>query len=424
MEDNISSIWDVTPWSPYLVIVPDNAQEKLSSLSVFKIQKALQTIGAGNPKAVDRLGSGGLLVQVLDRVKSCQLLTAKTFAGIAVSVRPHNSLNTSRGVVKSRDLDGCTAEELVEELESVTHARRMMRRENGVLKNTNSWVLTFSSPKPPSKLRVAYLELEVRPYVPNPLRCFKCHRFGHGAKNCSKVDPVCARCGQGGHEEAGCKATPRCLNCRGDHSASSRDCPKWQEEKTILEYRARHGGTFKQVRDCLFPKGLRQNQTYAKVLAQGTAAETTAEPETRRSTQSKKKGKGSTKPSPQVVHPAPVKTKNKFSALSVEGEEEMEAQAIPSLMSLSPSSTPLPPSSHSPSPSPGKAPSVGASATARAASRGRTSDKVSERPQPAGKAVPSSGSRRSSQSPGKGARSHSKHGGLKPGVKPTIPPKK
>ena len=351
----------------------------------------------------------------------------RTFAEIAVSVRPHNSLNTSRGVVKSRDLESCTAEELVEELESVTHARRMMRREDGVLKNTNSWVLTFNTPKPPSKLRVAYLELEVRPYVPNPLRCFKCHRFGHGAKNCSKVDPVCARCGQGGHEEAGCKATPRCLNCRGDHSASSRDCPKWQEEKKILEYRAKHGGTFKQVRDCLFPKGLRQNQTYAKALAQGTAAKTTVEPERQQKTQVRK-GKGPTKPSPQDVRPAPVSTQNRFDVLSVE-EEEMEAQAIPSLMSLSPSSTPLPPSSLSPSPSPLPSPRKappGASSVARAASRGRPVTN-SQRPLPKspGKAVPStSGSRRPSQSPGKGARSQSSHGGLKPGVRPSIPPKK
>ena len=100
-EEQPSSIWDVSPWSPYLVIVPDAGQPKVSSLSVFKIQKALTLIGAGDPKAVDRLGSGGLLVQVLDRKKSEKLLAAKTFAGIPVSVQPHNSLNKSKGVVKS-----------------------------------------------------------------------------------------------------------------------------------------------------------------------------------------------------------------------------------------------------------------------------------------------------------------------------------
>ena len=422
-EEQPPSIWDVTPWSPYLVVAPDAGQPKLSDLSVFKIQKALREIGAGDPKAVDRLGSGGLLVQVFDREKSKNLLSTKMFAGIAVSVQPHNSLNTSRGVVKSRDLDGCTAEELVEEVDCVIHARRMMRRDAGVLKNTNSWVLTFSSPKPPSKLRVAYLELEVRPYVPNPLRCFQCHRFGHSVKYC-KRSAVCAQCGQGEHEEASCTAAPHCLNCRGDHSASSKTCPKWSEEKAILEYRANHGGTFKQARDCLFPRGIRQNQTYAKVV-QGTAQKATFvapqkakdKPKTTRAPEKKQKST----PTPLMDRPV-VPVQNRYAPLST-GEEEMEAApSAPSFPPLSPSSSPLPsslppsPSKRTPNVERGPPTSVGRS---RSTSLSRQSS-----PNSPGKTASKNNSRHSSRSPAKGAPTTKKNGGLKPGFKPSVNPKK
>ncbi|GFW33968.1 hypothetical protein TNCV_286521 [Trichonephila clavipes] len=45
-------------------------------------------------------------------------------------------------------------------------------------------ILTFSSPNLPSTLKAGYLSRKIRPYIQNPLHCFKCQRFGHSQAFC------------------------------------------------------------------------------------------------------------------------------------------------------------------------------------------------------------------------------------------------
>ncbi|GFO26995.1 nucleic-acid-binding protein from mobile element jockey [Plakobranchus ocellatus] len=161
-----------------------------------------------------------------------------------MTVSPHKSLNSSKGVIRSRDLRCCSEEEL----SGVTHARRIKVRRGEDKIQTDTVVLTFDSPKPPSRIRAGYLTLDVRPYVPLPMRCYKCQRYGHGKDRCKKPAAVCVRCGKGGHVERDCSADPHCVNCKGDHTASSKTCPKFLEEQVILRYKAENGGTFQQAR--------------------------------------------------------------------------------------------------------------------------------------------------------------------------------
>jgi hypothetical protein len=42
-----------------------------------------------------------------------------------------------------------------------------------------SVLLEFSTPEVPDRVKVGFLCYSVRPYVPPPLRCFKCQRYGH-----------------------------------------------------------------------------------------------------------------------------------------------------------------------------------------------------------------------------------------------------
>ncbi|GFO26800.1 nucleic-acid-binding protein from mobile element jockey [Plakobranchus ocellatus] len=69
----------------------------------------------------------------------------------------------------------------------------------------------------------------------------------HGKDRCKKPAAVCIRCDKGGHVERDCLADPHCVNCRGDHAASSKTCPKSLEEQAILRYKAENGGTFQQA---------------------------------------------------------------------------------------------------------------------------------------------------------------------------------
>ncbi|GFO14939.1 RNA-directed DNA polymerase from mobile element jockey [Plakobranchus ocellatus] len=113
-----------------------------------------------------------------------------TFLDIPVTVSPHKNLNSSKGVIRSRDLRCCSEEEMMEELSGVTHARRIKVRRVEDEIQTDTVVLTFDSPKPPSRIRAGYLTLDVRPYVPLPMRCYKCQRYGHGKDRCKKPAAV------------------------------------------------------------------------------------------------------------------------------------------------------------------------------------------------------------------------------------------
>ena len=44
---------------------------------------------------------------------------------------------------------------------------------------------------------------------------------------------TCAHCAEVGHDNTNCDMSESCVNCKGDHLAFSRLCPKWIFEKEI-----------------------------------------------------------------------------------------------------------------------------------------------------------------------------------------------
>ncbi|GFT03151.1 putative RNA-directed DNA polymerase from transposon X-element [Trichonephila clavipes] len=78
--------------------------------------------------------------------------------------------------------------------QKVCDVRRITIRRDGQVLNTKHLILTFSTPDLPQTVKMAYIRCPVRPYIPNPLRCFQCQRYGH-AKNVCRGQPTCPRCG-------------------------------------------------------------------------------------------------------------------------------------------------------------------------------------------------------------------------------------
>ena len=109
-------------------------------------------------------------------------------------------------------------------------------------------VLTFNSTSLPEKLNIGWLRKDVRVFIPNPLRCFKCHRFGHGSSTC-RQSARCQRCGENPHDGSECSAPTRCLSCgSSDHLVSSSQCPVWKEEKAVCELKAKSGLSYPEAR--------------------------------------------------------------------------------------------------------------------------------------------------------------------------------
>ncbi|GBN80569.1 hypothetical protein AVEN_108219-1, partial [Araneus ventricosus] len=175
----------------------------------------------GEVASIKKLRSGDLLVEVTSRKQAQQILKLKAFATIPVSVSAHRTLNSSKGVITCGELLHVPLEEISEKLcpQGVTHVRRITIRRDGKLLDTKHLIPTFNSPKSPESIKAGYIKLPVKPFIPNPLRCFKCQRFGHSNATC-RGTLTCARCAVAGHDSTNCEAAEQCVNCKGKHTLS------------------------------------------------------------------------------------------------------------------------------------------------------------------------------------------------------------
>ncbi|GBO45180.1 hypothetical protein AVEN_56608-1 [Araneus ventricosus] len=152
-------------------------KETFHSVSPFLVQKAV--VGTlGEVASVRKLRSGDLLIEVKSRKQAQQIIKLKALATIPVTVSAHSSLNSSKGVITCGELFNVSIEDITNELkgEGVTHVRRIFIRRDGQLLPTKHLILTFQTPVLPDSLKAGYMKLAVRPFIPNPLRCFKCQQ--------------------------------------------------------------------------------------------------------------------------------------------------------------------------------------------------------------------------------------------------------
>ncbi|GFV45255.1 putative RNA-directed DNA polymerase from transposon BS [Trichonephila clavipes] len=166
---------------------------EISKTSPFAIHKALIGIG-GEPKSVKRLRSGDLLIETLSALQTKSFLLANTFLDSSVTISRHNSLNTSRGVIPEPDLLNTPESEILEVYsdQGVIQVRTITIKKDATIIPTKHLILTFNSPILPPTIKANYLNCKTHPYIPNPLHCFKCQRFGHSQTSCrGQLDYMC-----------------------------------------------------------------------------------------------------------------------------------------------------------------------------------------------------------------------------------------
>ncbi|GFT16234.1 uncharacterized protein TNCV_2245451 [Trichonephila clavipes] len=140
-----------------------------------------------------------------------KLSFASQAARYPVTVFPHKSLNSCRGVISEPDLLGTSDSEILEGFSG-----------QGVT---------------------------------------QCQRFGHSQTAC-RGQLTCSRCASVGHASSDCTLEQKCVNCSQPHSADSKLCPKWKIEKEIQTIKTNRNISYIEARKFITPQ---PSQTYAQV---------------------------------------------------------------------------------------------------------------------------------------------------------------
>ncbi|GFX56046.1 RNA-directed DNA polymerase from mobile element jockey [Trichonephila clavipes] len=197
----------------FIISLPNN---EMSKVSPFAIQKALVGIG-GEPKSVKRLRSGDLLVETNSALQTKSFLLAKSFLNSPVTISPHKTLNSCRGIISETDLLSTPDEEILE---------------------------GFSN----QGVRI------------------QCQRFGHSQTSCCG-QLSCSRFAPLGHASTDCSLERKCINCLQPHPSDSKICPKWKIEKQIQEIKTTKNISYPEARKLIFPQ---LSQTYAQAAKSST----------------------------------------------------------------------------------------------------------------------------------------------------------
>ena len=224
----------------------------------------------GEVKKIEQAGRS-LRVFCLSSEQKEKMLQGGTVAGAEVDVtepRRREEKPQRKKAIK-KVICGVPIEYTIAELEAASGAAaavRIRKRVQGAEVSTTTVILHYNEDTVvPVKIWLKFLVFRVRDYIPSPVMCFKCLKYGHLQYFCRQQQQTCSACA-GTHAFRDCpnKETPKCANCGGAHNAASRECPKYSEVKDVLQLATKEKISY---RDALM-----------KVKAKGAPAPTEARP--------------------------------------------------------------------------------------------------------------------------------------------------
>ena len=117
---------------------------------------------------------------------------------------------------------------------------------------TNTLFLTFNTPEMPKEITVGYLKVKVALFVPNPMRCFNCNKFGRTSQRC-KAAAKCQWCGKDKHEGR-CEGLKLCSNCNGHHASSGKIARSGRRRRRFNVSALRNAYPFRKPNSWLKPR--------------------------------------------------------------------------------------------------------------------------------------------------------------------------
>ena len=221
------------------------------------------------------------LVEATTKLQSESIMSIKTVAGVDVHISRHDTLNYIQGTVVLPHIQDEALPSKAVLLDSLqirynnVHDIELFEIPSRKNKNVKLSILKlkFTGHSIPQKIKVLGVNREVRPYVPKPLQCNSCCRFGHSSKRCTSPE-VCAVCGSGQHLTNWNCDPPKCVNCGLSHHAKCKTCVFYIYNTELKLLMTRSGMSAKEAKLELRVRGLQdpgRNPAYRTALSKSSS---------------------------------------------------------------------------------------------------------------------------------------------------------
>ena len=111
-QSEVSSAFD-----RFFIMWSEDQTRPTDKLSPFVIDKAIKCT-IGTLKSIKKLRSGDFLLEVSSATESRQMNKLKSIMDRPVTVTPHRSLNSCKGMIRCKELIDCDKQEMLSELKS------------------------------------------------------------------------------------------------------------------------------------------------------------------------------------------------------------------------------------------------------------------------------------------------------------------
>lgn len=262
----------------YLIVHRTDNGLTMKDMSPIMLETAFKTVTNNGKITCRTLKSGDILVKTENIKQAKSLITLRRITQANVEVTEHRTLNSCRGVVSAYELKYEDGDSLLEYLKSqqVTKIDFHMKNVGNERVKSGLAFVTFGINEPPEYLTIGCLKLKVRPYIPAPMRCFTCHKFGHISKTCpNQSTPKCYNCCEDKHiqtRDEKCTRQQKCMNCgSNDHNSYNRACSELKRQVEIQTIKVTQKVSFSEA----VKRSNIQRKTYAQITANNSSTSST-----------------------------------------------------------------------------------------------------------------------------------------------------
>ena len=269
---HFDSLFSGNEWSKYLVLKTER------SITPPKIEYHILKRCPTKEISFRPIKDKEWLIETTTKLQSENLLTMTEIEHTKVEVSKHATMNSIKGTVVLPKYEGDDEEidkklvleclqmryENVEDLDLYNIPSK--KQESSPIRIAR---IKFKGQELPSKIIIFGQNREVRPFVPTPMQCKNCSKYGHTAKRCLN-DTICAYCASSEHKTRWNCGPPKCTNCGKDHHARSKECPFYMYNTELKILQDRTGMGIREAKLELRSKGFKDP---SKDMSYRTAAQ-------------------------------------------------------------------------------------------------------------------------------------------------------